>query len=146
MPLSDIKELEVPATSDAVLYLWATAPKLKEAFAVIEAWDFEYKTNIVWDKEQIGMGYWARGQHEHLLIAGRGDISPPDVDDRRSSVVSPQTVHENRRQHSRKPDCVLDMIADQHEGADIIEMFARQGRESVDSWGAEAPAEVSDDD
>jgi hypothetical protein len=57
---------------DAVLFLWATNPKLSEALQVMRAWGFQYKTNMVWIKPSIGMGYYARQQHELLLIGGRG--------------------------------------------------------------------------
>lgn len=43
-----------------VLFLWATSPKLKEAFQVLAVWDFRYRTCAVWDKEKIGMGYYFR--------------------------------------------------------------------------------------
>lgn len=56
-----------PSEDNAVLYLWATAPKLLEALEVMRAWGFKYKTQAVWDKSWVGMGYWFRGQHEILL-------------------------------------------------------------------------------
>ena len=64
MALENIKRLQVPSEDNAVLFLWATAPKLLEALDVMSAWGFEYKTCAVWDKAQIGMGFWFRGQHE----------------------------------------------------------------------------------
>jgi len=130
----------VPAGDDAVLYLWATAPKLPEAVDVLEAWGFEYTTNLVWDKEKMGMGYWSRVQHEHLLIGTRGDVSPPATDERRRSVI-----REERGKHSSKPDTAAEMISSQHENADLIELFARDARDGWDSWGNEAPEEVADD-
>ncbi len=62
------------AADDSVLFMWATSPKLREAMQVVEAWGFDYKTCMVWVKDKIGMGYYARQQHELLLIAKRGDI------------------------------------------------------------------------
>lgn len=99
MPVADL------ATDDAMLYLWATAPKLAECMEVIKAWGFEYRTNIVWDKESIGMGYHARNQHEILLIAKRGDIPPPQAG------KQPASVHrEKRTEHSAKPIFYYEMI------------------------------------
>lgn len=40
MSLEEISSLEVPAADDAVLFLWATSPKLAEAMAVIGCWGF----------------------------------------------------------------------------------------------------------
>ena len=74
------------AADDALLYLWATAPKLAECIDVLRAWGFEYRTNGVWDKELIGMGYHFRNQHELLLVAKRGEIPPPPAGEQPSSV------------------------------------------------------------
>ncbi len=57
MSLNEIKELAVPSAENSACYLWATAPKLIEALGVLDAWGFTYKTNMVWDKDWIGMGY-----------------------------------------------------------------------------------------
>ena len=77
MALSEIMEMDIPSDKNSVLYLWATASKLPDCLKVMEAWGFTYKSQMVWDKELIGMGYWARGQHELLLIGTRGKFSPP---------------------------------------------------------------------
>lgn len=46
MSLDEIKALPVADIADGncVLFLWATMPNLPEAFEVIKAWGFEYKT------------------------------------------------------------------------------------------------------
>jgi N6-adenosine-specific RNA methylase IME4 len=94
-----------PLADDCILFLWATAPMLVEALQVMEAWGFEYKTNAVWDKEKIGMGYWFRFQHEFLLVGTRGNPRPPAPEDRVSSVFC-----EARGPHSKKPECVYRFI------------------------------------
>lgn len=133
MTLSDIKDLEVPAADDSVLYMWAVAPKIPEAVAVMDAWGFEYKTCAVWDKEKIGMGYWFRGQHELLMVGTRGSVSPPDTDARVSSVI-----RKERGKHSEKPEVVHEIVEDAFPNADRVELFARDGRDGWDVWGAEA--------
>ena len=127
-----------PVASNAALYLWATAPKLPEALATVEAWGFKYKTCAAWDKERIGMGYWFRGQHELLLVGTRGKFSPPEPEFRRGSVIrSP------RGRHSAKPDVVREMIAEQFPGRRKIELFARwPGDSEWDTWGDQASAEA----
>jgi N6-adenosine-specific RNA methylase IME4 len=44
MSLEDIKDLSVKelAEDNAVLFMWATAPLLEEAFEVVNAWGFKY--------------------------------------------------------------------------------------------------------
>lgn len=43
----DICALEVPVAEDAILFLWASNPKLEEAFEVIKAWGLKEKTHKV---------------------------------------------------------------------------------------------------
>lgn len=53
MTLEDLKALPVGelADRDCALFLWATMPKLREALACLEAWDFNYVTcAFVWVK------------------------------------------------------------------------------------------------
>ena len=52
MALEDICALPVAdlATPDAILFLWATSPKLAESMRVIESWGFTYRTCAVWSK------------------------------------------------------------------------------------------------
>lgn len=54
MSLEDICRLPVKdlAADDCVLFLWVTMPKLNEAFDVMKAWGFEYKTcAFTWVKQ-----------------------------------------------------------------------------------------------
>lgn len=137
MTLEEICALPVAeiATEDALLYLWATAPKLAECMKVIEAWGFEYRTNIVWDKEHIGMGYHARNQHEILLIAKRGEIPPPPPG------TQPSSVHrEKRGEHSAKPLFYYEMIESAYPQLPKIELFCRSPREGWAAWGNQAVA------
>jgi len=57
MDLEEIKSLNIPADKNAVLFLWATAPKLLEALYVMRAWGFKYKTQAIWDKKWIGRSF-----------------------------------------------------------------------------------------
>ncbi len=118
---------------DCVLFLWATAPKLQEAIAIMEAWGFDYKTNAVWDKEKIGMGYWFRGQHELLLVGTKGQFSPPDQDKRISSVF-----REARGKHSAKPECVYEALESMFPESVKGEMYQRKPREGWIGFGNEA--------
>lgn len=135
MTLDVICELKVPeiCTPDCVLYLWATAPKLAEAMEVITAWGFEYRSGYVWDKGSIGPGYWARVQHEHLLVAVRGNPPTPPPEVREGSVIRAK-----RGEHSAKPDEVAAMIVRHYPAMPKVELFARAPREGWAVWGNEA--------
>lgn len=124
MPVADI------VTDDAILYMWATAPKLAECLQVIAAWGFDYRTNFVWVKDKIGMGYHARSQHEILLVAKRGNIPPPAVADRVSSVVMAE-----RGEHSAKPAVFYELIESFYPTLPKIELFCRSPRDGWVVWG-----------
>jgi len=132
MTQEELMELNVPAAENAVLYLWATAPKLIEALDVMRAWGFTYKTHAVWDKEWIGMGFWFRGQHELLLVGTKGKFSPPEQEKRESSVF-----RYKRTEHSKKPSEIRDYLARCFPDKKKIELFAREASEGWDSWGDE---------
>lgn len=137
MTLEEICALPVGelATEDSLLYLWATAPKLAECMKVIDAWGFEYRTNLVWDKEVIGMGYHARNQHEILLVAKRGEIPPPEAG------KQPASVHRERRgEHSAKPAFYYEMIEAAYPQLPKIELFSRSPRQGWGAWGNQAEA------
>lgn len=130
MTIDEIKALQVPSDNDSVIFLWATAPKLEQAFEVLRAWGFTYKTCAVWDKEKIGMGYWFRGQHELLLVGTKGSPGAPLPENRFSSVIRAK-----REGHSEKPECVYEMIEKMLPGKAYLEMFARTKRTGWSSWG-----------
>jgi N6-adenosine-specific RNA methylase IME4 len=138
MPLEEICRLAIAdlATPDAVLFMWTTAPHLPEALRVVEAWGFQYITNLVWVKNKIGLGYWVRNQHELLLIARRGDIPTPRPGDRPPSVIAAAV-----REHSRKPDEAYALIERMYGELPKIELFARSPRAGWAAWGNQAPAE-----
>ena len=134
MDLDEICALDVPAADNAVLYLWTTVTHAEEAFKVMNAWGFDYKTQAVWDKQTVGVGYWLRGQHELLYIGVRGDVSPPPEEVRCSSVFEFP-----RGEHSEKPAVVRRYIERAHPEARKLEMFARDGFVGWELWGDEAP-------
>lgn len=150
MSLADIKALPVAdlAAQDCVLLLWTTDPHLRNAFDVIEAWGFAYKTvGFYWakcpqdtyqrgytDDWPIGTGYWTRANPEQCLLATRGHPKRLNADVRKL-IVSP------RREHSRKPDEVYERIERLCTGP-YLELFARQRRAGWDAWGSEVDSGV----
>lgn len=124
VPVADI------ACDDAVLFMWATSPKLAESIRVIEAWGFSYRTSAVWDKGKIGMGYYFRQQHELLLVATRGKIPVPLPETRVSSVFNYL-----RGKHSAKPHEFYGVIESMYPQFSKIELFCRTPRDGWDVWG-----------
>lgn len=115
------------ADRDCTLLLWATNPKLPDAFRVMEAWSFEYKTCLTWVKMQAvgaprsGLGYHARACTEHLLVGARGGPGVPPPAERPYGVIFCP-----RAGHSAKPDFQYD-IAEGYPGP-YLEVFARRRR------------------
>ena len=134
MSVEDICALTVAnlATPDAMLFLWAPAPLLTDAINVMTAWGFEYATNAVWVKDRIGMGVYVRQQHELLLIGKRGQGIVPDP-----SLLSSSVIEAPRREHSRKPEQVYELIERMYPELPKIELFARQARSGWMAWGNE---------
>lgn len=138
MDLEDIKALDVGdmAADDSVLFMWATYPNLKEAFEVIEAWGFTYKTvaftwckkNKVSDSWFWGMGYWTRANAEICLLATKGKP-------KRASAAVHQIVDARIMKHSKKPDEVRDRIVQLMGDVPRVELFARETADGWASWG-----------
>jgi N6-adenosine-specific RNA methylase IME4 len=132
MELDDICALPVTeiATEDAILFMWATSPKLEESFKVLNAWGFTYRTCMIWDKATIGMGYYARQQHELLLICTRGSIPVPAPENRPPSVY-----REPKSAHSSKPAYFYTMIEGMYPELSKVELFCRSPQEGWMAWG-----------
>lgn len=124
MPVGNI------CASDSVLFMWATSPKLAEAMKVIEAWGFTYKTCMVWVKDKIGMGYYARQQHELILIATKGNLPTPEPSNRPASVF-----YGERNEHSAKPKEFYEVIERMYPEFSKVELFCRTPRDGWYSWG-----------
>lgn len=140
MSADDICRLPVNriAAHDSVLFLWATFPTLPNAFKVIEAWGFEYKTvGFTWIKKCRrrdslfwGCGYWTRANAEICLLAVKGE--PKRVCASVHSVI--ETPIER---HSKKPDIARTRIVQLCGDLPRIELFARQVIPGWDAWGNE---------
>jgi N6-adenosine-specific RNA methylase IME4 len=147
MPLRDLAALPLADLADpagCALCLWVTAPCLGEAFALLDAWGFAYKTMLLtWVKTNKGstardiqvtgrLGHYTRGSTEYLLLATRGR-APKRVDTRVEQVVfAPRGVH------SRKPDESYARIVRLWGEVRRAELFARATSPGFDAWGLEA--------
>lgn len=133
MTVPELCDIDPPVADNAVLYLWATNPKLEEALQVMAAWGFTYRTNMVWVKDRIGMGYYARARHELLLIGARGTPGTPDPSVRPDSVIEAP-----RGEHSTKPVEVRGLLEELWPGRRYLEMFARDQVPGWEAWGHDA--------
>lgn len=121
------------AAEDCVLFLWATAPMLPHALTVMAAWGFEYKSQLIWQKESMGTGYWFRNWHELLLLGTCGSVPAPAPGAQWGSIQEWP-----RGAHSEKPSFQYEMIESYFPHLPKIELNARRPREGWDRWGLEA--------
>lgn len=128
------RDIQSIAHSDCVLFLWATVPMLPDALKVMEAWGFEYKSQIVWVKDRSGTGYWTRNKHEILLIGTRGrPTCPAPGENPESVIVAPVGAH------SEKPERFAEIIECLYPNIPKIELNRRgPARHGWDAWGAES--------
>lgn len=119
------------ADKDCTLFLWATSPLLPEAFEVMKAWGFKYKTvAFCWSKRTkhgkyvSNLGRWTMGNIELCLLGVKGKP-------KRVARNVKQLVIAERTKHSKKPDEVRDRIVTLMGDLPRIELFAR---EKVNGW------------
>ncbi len=142
LTLNDIKALPVAeaATDTAHLYLWVPNALLPEGLAVMEAWGFKYKSNVIWQKirkdggpDGRGVGFYFRNVTEILLFGTRG---------KNARTLAPGRTQVNimstrKREHSRKPDEQYPLITSCSPGP-YLELFARGKRDGWAIWGNQA--------
>lgn len=142
MGLEEIKGLPVQesAADMAHLYLWVPNAMLPDGLSVMQAWGFQYKSNIVWHKvrkdggsDGRGVGFYFRNVTELMLFGIRGKNArtlPPG----RTQV---NYMSSRKREHSRKPDEQYSLIESCSSGP-YLELFARGQRSGWVNWGNQA--------
>ncbi|HEX5307588.1 MAG TPA: MT-A70 family methyltransferase [Solirubrobacteraceae bacterium] len=146
MTLDEIKGLPVQEVCDerCHLYLWVPNALLPEGLQVMAAWGFTYKTNVVWYKTRKdggpdgrGVGFYFRNVTELVLFGIRGKGNRTLAPGRRQVNL----VSERKREHSRKPDGLYEIVEACSPGP-RLELFAREQRDGWAAWGNEV---VEDD-
>jgi N6-adenosine-specific RNA methylase IME4 len=138
MTNEEIMQLPIPATDNAVLFLWVPYPKTMEIEPILDSWGFKYKSEFIWVKDKIGTGYYVRGKHEKLYICVKGEgLGVPAEEDRPPSVL-----FADRTEHSKKPEVFYEIIEKMYPNRTYIELFARgKARDGWKTWGLEADEE-----
>jgi len=122
MSIEELRDLDVVpsrAADQAHLYLWTTAGHLPDAFKVMEAWGFTYKTYLVWVKPQMGMGNYFRVSTELVLFGIRGDMR---TEEPARGIKNYFTA--DRTKHSAKPETFHDIVMKASPGP-YLELFSR---------------------
>ena len=141
MTIEDIKALPVAQLSapKAHLYLWVPNALLPWGLEVVKAGGFEFKATLTWYKvrkdggpDGRGVGFYFRNVTELVLFGIKG---------KNNRTLKPGRTQTNiivtrKREHSRKPDELYDIIED-CSPAPRIELFARFKRKGWHQWGNE---------
>jgi N6-adenosine-specific RNA methylase IME4 len=122
-PTMSVGELcEMPirllAEANSHLHLWTTNGFLRDAFDVMQAWGFAYKSCFVWVKPQLGMGNYWRVSHEFLLFGIRGSLTFRE-NTLHSWLSAPRT------RHSKKP-CAIRLLVERASPGPYLELFGRE--------------------
>jgi N6-adenosine-specific RNA methylase IME4 len=129
MSLAEITEIKLPAQQDCILWLWTTHKFMRHSFALLDAWGFEEKAIVTWDKGRIGIGHWMRSQSEFCIMAVKGK---PVV-----NLTNQGTVLKGAaREHSRKPEEFYSMVNDLCVGRKL-DYFSRNERKNWEVYGNE---------
>lgn len=126
MSIEELCALDVArerAADEAHLYLWSTAGHLPDAFAVMAAWGFEYKTYLVWVKPQMGMGNYFRVSTELVLFGVKGGIRTNDRGLRNHFEAK-------RGKHSAKPRVFRELVKKASPGP-YLELFSRCSKDTL---------------
>lgn len=129
MSIDEIKEIDLPAADDSILFLWTTHKFLEVSFELLRNWNYDYKATLVWNKEKIGMGHWFRMQTEFCLFGIKGKPFWSNTTER-------DIITEARTAHSRKPNAFYEMINKICAGRKL-DYFARNKREGWTVYGNE---------
>lgn len=142
MCTDDIKRLPVSdvASDTSHLYLWVPNALLKDGLAVMDAWGFNYKSNLIWHKvrkdggsDGRGVGFYFRNVTEMVLFGVKGKNARTLAPGRRQVNL----LSSRKREHSRKPDELYEIVEACSRGP-RLELFARSCRPGWICWGAEA--------
>ncbi|MGH6838883.1 MAG: MT-A70 family methyltransferase [Methylocella sp.] len=132
-----VGEIVAPA---AHLYLWVPNALLPFGLQVMEAWGFQYKTNVVWHKlrkdggsDGRGVGFYFRNVTELILFGVRGKNARTLAPGRRQVNY----IGTRKREHSRKPDEQYAIIEACSPGP-YLELFSRGKCRGWAVWGNEA--------
>jgi N6-adenosine-specific RNA methylase IME4 len=130
LPVADL------ARPQSHLYLWCPNALVPEGLALLKAWGFTYKTNLVWYKTRKdggpdgrGVGFYFRNVTELVLFGVRGKLRTRSPGRRQVNILVSR-----KEEHSKKPDALYGLIERCSPGP-YLELFARQRVANWTQWG-----------
>lgn len=147
MGMEEIKSLPIARLTlpQAHLYLWVPNALLPEGLEMMRRWGFTYKTTLVWHKvrkdggpDGRGVGFYFRNVTESVLFGVKGSMRTL-----RPGRTQVNIIITRKREHSRKPDELYDIIERCSPGP-YLELFARHAKPGWYQWGDELPHGLSE--
>jgi N6-adenosine-specific RNA methylase IME4 len=155
MSIEALKALPVAklAARRCILFMWTTWPHMKQAIGLMEDWGFEYKSGGPWVKRTVNWkpvfatGFLFRNATEAFIIGTRGQAmsgtrSQRNLIETQEDALFGQLdgweIDALRREHSRKPDQMRELVDNLLAGGPACELFARESWAGRDVWGNEA--------
>jgi len=136
----DIIDLPVKDLTDinTILFLWCIDSRIPILNKLMESWGFVFKTvGFVWNKSRkdymginATIGKYTRKSCEFVYIGSKGKCLA-------KNHTQNQYIFQPKGEHSKKPDCVRELIIGMCGKLPRIELFARQKVEGWDCWGNE---------
>jgi N6-adenosine-specific RNA methylase IME4 len=157
MDLDEICSLPVEEHLEdrAHCYLWVPNALLPEGLKVLNAWGFQYKSNIIWEKVRYdggpdgrGVGFYfrnvteillfgTRGKDVRTLAPGRRQVNFMTAEEPKGDLPDGDLLKTRKREHSRKPDQQYAIIESCSWGP-YLELFGRGRRPGWTVWGNQA--------
>lgn len=134
-----------PLKDDAILFMWRVSAMVPEAYEVVKAWGFRFKSEIVWQKltktgkPWFGMGRIVRASHETCLVAVRGKPKIKSLSIRSVFSAKVPVDEQGKYIHSAKPEEFYRLIVEKLHAGPYAELFARRHRDGWSCFGDELP-------
>ncbi|WP_433576806.1 MT-A70 family methyltransferase [Nocardia brasiliensis] len=131
MTLSEIKAMPIAELTepDSHCWIWCTNATLRDAYDVLEAWQFVPRSPLTWIKPRLGLGSFLRNMTEHVILGTRGN-APVKFRSQGTWMFAPV------QEHSRKPEEFYQIVKRVSHGP-YLELFARRREPGFDAWGNE---------
>jgi len=117
--IDDMKQLQIPSTDDAVLFLWTNSKDLIASLEVVKAWGFTYREHTVWDfGKPKTASFCFEARHKILLVATKGGNALKPV----STKVS--VYQERSEKIDLKPEYYYETIERMFPGCAYLDVFS----------------------
>lgn len=130
------KQAYTMADDKCNIFMWTIDKFIRDVEEEMTRGGYCLHARLVWDKTNgIAPAFTVRFSHEYLLwFYKKGHILMPRQETRGKYTT---VFREQATKHSKKPQCVYEMLEDMFPKVNKLEMYARTPREGWDSFGNE---------